>query len=412
MEEVSIAPTDASVAGSSVAATEAEEDAASYAARKEFTLPLNTAKGDVSIAPTDASVAGSSVAATEAEEDAASYADTGFNTTINEVVLTNIAIQEGDDEDAAPMHLHVLRAPAKLKGATPVGSGRRSRSSSRSRPGSRKNSRSPNRGVSSPGGGLNKPSLGDAASIASSSSIDEGVDPDILLDRFGFQDLDPKITQEDFQELLKKHLSGGNSLPTLNERMSEETMEDVHAFQDLVFVKKNKGSSGTGSPSSSSLVQSIDESEEAGSDGATENNRASLTNFSGLEALNEEEEDDDDDEHVGPDSSGVGQSPESSISGDDINLTESDMHPEESGDVVVELPDPSLIQKEHDTAVALQDGSVMAVEDKLDNEELNLEDEEAVVVPTSVMEELRISDECRLKSQKSRDDDSAGGADR
>lgn len=404
-EEVSTAPTDASVAGSSVAITEAEEDAASYAAApgKEFTLPINF-KGDVSIAPTDASVAGSSVAATEADEDAL-YADP--NATINEVLLTNVTVQEGDDEDVAPMHLHVLRTPAKLKGtgATPGG---RSRSSSRSRPGSRRNSNSPCR-VNSPGGSL-KPTLGDAASLA--SSMEEDVDPDILLDRFGFQDLDPKLTQEDFQDLLKKHLSGQNSLPTLNERMSEETLEDVHAFHDLVFVKKkNKGSSGTGSPSSGSMAQSS-ESEEAGSDDA---HCASLTNFSGLEALNEEEEEDED-EHAAHDTSNVendsndaDQSPASSISGDDINLTESDLHPEDGGDVVVELPDPSLIQKEHDNAAATQDPSVMAVEDKSDNEELNLADEEAVVLPTEVMEELRISDECRLKGEKSREFDTTEG---
>ena len=407
-EDVSTAPTDISVAGSSVALTEKEEDSASYAANseKEFTLPINFNRGDVSIAPTDASVAGSSVAATEAEEDAL-YADP--NATINEVVLTNVTNEEGDDEDAAPMHLHVLRTPAKLKGAVSAGGGRRSRSSSRSRPGSRRNSNSPNRGVTSPSGS-SKPSLADAASLT--SSIEEDVDPDILLDKFGFQDLDPKLTQEELQELLKKHMSGNNSLPTLNERMSEETMEDVHAFQDLVFVKKNKGSSGTGSPSSGSMVHSL-ESEET-SDAADRHG-----SFKGLEALNEEEEDEDDDEHAGGldasrgdhDRSDVDQSPASSISGEDINLAESDFHAEECADVVVELPDPSLIQKEHDNAAKQQDSSVMAVEDKSDNEELNLGDEEAVVLPTEVMEELRISDECRLKGQKSREFDTTEGDD-
>ena len=78
---------------------------------------------------------------------------------------------------------------------------------------------------------------------------------------------------------------------------------------------------------------------------------------------------------------------------------------------VVDLPDPSLIQKEHDNAAATQDPSVMAVEDKSDNEELNLADEGAVVLPTEVMEELRISDECRLKGQKSREFDTTEGDD-
>ena len=402
-EEVSTAPTDASVAGSSVAMTEAEEDATSFAARSEneFTLPPNLVKGDASIAPTDASVAGSSVAATEAEEDAASYAAT--SKIQDAVVLTNVMADE--EEDAAPMHLHVLRTPAKLKGS---GAGHRSRSSSRSRPGSRRNSNSPNRA------GRNSPS---SASIA--SSIEEDVDPDILLDRYGFHDLDAKLTQEEFQELLKKHLSRENALPTLNERMSEETMEDVHAFQDLVFVKKNKGSSGTGSPSSSSLGQSVEswiEEVELG-EGVDMNraSHASLTKYSGLEALDEEEEEDEEGD-AGPDAiqegydeGGADQSPASSISGDDIDITESDLHAEEQGDVVVELPDPSRIQKEHDSAVKAQDSSVMAVEDKSDNEELNLEDQEAVEMPTSVMEELRISDECRIQGKKSRDFDTTEG---
>eukprot|EP00804_Cyclotella_cryptica_P031271 CCRYP_011079-RB/>CCRYP_011079-RB protein AED:0.27 eAED:0.27 QI:40/-1/1/1/-1/0/1/88/185 len=151
------------------------------------------------------------------------------------------------------------------------------------------------------------------------------------------------------------------------------------------------------------------------------NNRASITIYSGLEALNEEEEDEEDEDHAGPDAlleenedAMADQSPASSISGDDIDLTESDLHAEENGDVVVELPDPSMIQKEHDSAALIQDSSVMAVEDKSDNEELNLEDQEAeggVVLPTSVMEELRISDECRLKGQKSREFDTTEGED-
>ncbi|KAL7484500.1 hypothetical protein ACHAW6_010136 [Cyclotella cf. meneghiniana] len=420
-EDVSIAPTDASVAGSSVAVTEAEEDATSYAARKsynEFTLPTNLVRGDVSIAPTEASVAGSSVAATEAEEDAASYAAVGGNiATLEEVILTNISIPEVEEQDVAPMHLHVLRTPAKLKGVAPASGGRRSRSSSRSRPGSRRNSASPRRpGMDSPTGGSFKGLPGDAASLA--SSLEDEVDPDIFLDRFGLYDLDPKLTQEEFQELLKKHLSGGNSLPTLNERMSEETLEDVHAFQDLVFVRK-KSSGSLMAPNTES--GSLEEAESADAVAEIANNRASLTIFSGLEALNEEEEDEEDDDHAGPDASQeenedvlADQSPASSLSGEDLHLADSDIHEEETRDVVVELPDPSMIQKDHDSAALKQDSSVMAVEDRSDNEELNLEDQEVeggIVLPTSIMEELRISDECRLKGQKSREFDTTEGED-
>lgn len=399
---------------------------------------------EVSVAPTDASIAGSSVAVTEAEEDA--LCDSGgkglFNTDSLDVGAKGTPVaEEVDDQNLAPMHFHALRSPAKLKGTALIG--RRSRSSSRSRPGSRKNSSSPNRGTVSPGGSL-KATGGDAGSVA--SSIDEDLDPDILLDRGGFQELDPKLTEENVQRMLKKHLSD-RSMPTLNERMCDETMDDSHAFQDLKFVKKNKGGSGAGSPSNGSLVQN--ESDEASD---ADNHRGSQTNFTGLEALDEEEEDDDDEEHAisnaNKEKNIVDPSPASSISGDIINLTESDLCPEERGDIVVELPDSSIIQKEHDIAAAEQDNSVMAVEDKSDNDDINLGDEEEAVVvdldplmiqkehdiaaakqdnsvmavedkseneeinrgdeeaidlPTSIMEELRISDECR---QNSRDCDS------
>ncbi|KAL7542588.1 hypothetical protein ACHAXR_012336 [Thalassiosira sp. AJA248-18] len=139
------------------------------------------------------------------------------------------------------MHLHALRTPAKLKGA-------RSRSSSRSRPGSRRNSASPPRGKVGGGGEL---TIGGMMTISPSVSVEssldgishgsaggEVIDPDILLDKLGFRDLDPNVTQEELQELLRRHISSNNSLPTLNERMSEETMDDVHAFTDLQFVAK------------------------------------------------------------------------------------------------------------------------------------------------------------------------------
>jgi len=67
----------------------------------------------------------------------------------------------------------------------------------------------------------------------------DSFDPDILLDKLGFLDLDANATKEDLRELLKKHLSS-SKLATLNERMREETMDDVHAFQDLKPAKKSK----------------------------------------------------------------------------------------------------------------------------------------------------------------------------
>jgi len=280
---------------------------------------------NVSITASDATIAGSSVAVTEAEEDAASFAQSAGgdedNANEEQFVLTkessvkgiNIANDEEEDDDdekesdeeyAAPMHLRALRTPARLKGAP------RSRSSSRSSPGSRRNSISPPRKVVGGGEliteGVNlspSPSVessldGNLAGTPSSphssrSSLcgDSFVDPDILLDKLGMKDLDPDVTQAELQELLKRHISS-SGLPTLNERMSEETLDDVHAFQDLKFVKKSgskeesdvdstsekasadmrellrKGnlSSSAGAGSMSYLLNTLDEGEEDGDD--------------------------------------------------------------------------------------------------------------------------------------------------
>ena len=78
-DDVSLATTDDTVAGDSVAVTEAEEDAASYANNVNMvsvstSVTATTNREDASIAPTEARVAGSSVAATEADEGASSYA--------------------------------------------------------------------------------------------------------------------------------------------------------------------------------------------------------------------------------------------------------------------------------------------------------------------------------------------------
>ena len=89
--------------------------------------------------------------------------------------------------------------------------------------------------------------------LSGSSSMDGGdhrgeaeIDLDILLDKLGLKDLDPDVTQEKLQEMLRKHISSnGNCLPTLNERLTKDTMEDSHAFQDLVFTKCKKDKSSS-----------------------------------------------------------------------------------------------------------------------------------------------------------------------
>ena len=205
---------------------------------------MSTAGEDVSITATESTVAGSSVAATEAEEDAASYAapigDTAERAVLTkEKSVTDINIADDDEDDidtneeeeyAAPMHLHALRTPAKLRGARS-----RSSSRSRSRPGSRRNSASPPRSGGGSGTGKGELLISGAASSPPSASVESSLDgagnqhshastggdvicdPDILLDKLGFRDLDPDVTQEELQELLRKHVTSNSSLPTLNE---------------------------------------------------------------------------------------------------------------------------------------------------------------------------------------------------
>ncbi|KAL7466344.1 hypothetical protein ACHAXS_006644 [Conticribra weissflogii] len=361
----------------------------------------------------DDAMCGSSVAMTEAEEDNASYAmsvatapnstsassrppkgliltkDSSLEISINNtpVDVSDAIVNEDDHGNAAPMHFHVLRTPARLRGAPG-----RSRSSSRSRPGSRRNSASPIRGgggtlsglelLKTPGGanaacgcggggpgsvgavGGSSPADGmsGSSSLADLNDLSEHshagyVNPDILLDKLGFRDLDPNVSQAEMQELLMKHLSSNSSLPTLNERMSEETMEDVHAFQDLVFVKKSSDGSGasakkmkkrvspvkgaavgvavgTGAAEEDVVLEEGDEEEEddESSDDGKPVRRTSKLTLNTLDEAAEEEDDedeedeegdeetgddDDDDEVVDDDAANKQISPPSSLSGDE-----------------------------------------------------------------------------------------------
>mmetsp|Transcript_3960 Transcript_3960/g.6241 ORF Transcript_3960/g.6241 Transcript_3960/m.6241 type:complete len:389 (-) Transcript_3960:348-1514(-) len=353
---------------------------------------------DISITATDATVAGSSLAVTEAEEDAASFAQSAGgdedNADEDKFVLTKessvkgikIANFEEDDDDddddekesdeeyAAPMHLHALRTPARLKGAP------RSRSSSRSRPGSRRNSISPPRKVVGGGelivGGFNlSPSPSVESSLdgnlatgtpssphSSRSSLcgDSFVDPDILLDKLGMKDLDPNVTQAELQELLKRHISS-SGLPTLNERMSEETLDDVHAFQDLKFVKKS-GSKEESDVDSTPEKASADMRELLRKGNLSSSAIAGNMSYL-LNTLDEGEEDGDDE------------------------------------DIVWKIPEEVVTEEKKSHRQS--NISMMAVtsETSFDDED---EEGAAVDVPTSVMEELNLcQDRRRLKNRDS-----------
>mmetsp|Transcript_1781 Transcript_1781/g.3818 ORF Transcript_1781/g.3818 Transcript_1781/m.3818 type:complete len:394 (+) Transcript_1781:153-1334(+) len=355
---------------------------------------------DVSITATDATVAGSSVAITEAEEDAASFT-TSENSNKEKVILTKEALLDisisnsngNDDEEeldegyAAPMHLHALRTPAKLKGAP------RSRSSSRSRPGSRRNSASPPRGAGGELilGGTVSPSISVSSSLDGIGEHQGGhtdiIDPDILLDKLGFRDLDANVTQEELQELLRKHISSNNGLPTLNERMSEDTMDDVHAFQDLQFVSKKSRSESA--PSSQDEDDGEDSSPEK-SDARRERLKNSGQGLSSsavmgsmsylLKTLDEGEEEGDEDE---------------------------------GGDVILEIPEGLVSgvgegkpnnKKNRDSLC-----STMAVAGTSSIDDDEDDDNAEVEVPTSVMDELKISEERRKLKHRDTSVAQAGG---
>ena len=60
----------------------------------------------------------------------------------------------------------------------------------------------------------------------------DAIDPDILLDMSGLRDLDAAASQENMRENLKKHVSS-SSLGTLNERMTDQALDDACAFQHV-----------------------------------------------------------------------------------------------------------------------------------------------------------------------------------
>uniref|UniRef100_A0A7R9ZMM4 Uncharacterized protein n=1 Tax=Craspedostauros australis TaxID=1486917 RepID=A0A7R9ZMM4_9STRA len=120
---------------------------------------------------------------------------------------------------------------------------------------------------------------------SSISSLDDIIDPDILTDKMGFLELDLKQQQECAQNLNASF----SNLPPVTERMSEGTLEDVHAFCD---VRSGHGSISrgnsitTGGEVSSNVLEPL---EECDNEDENETGRVILTNME--EILEADEED-------------------------------------------------------------------------------------------------------------------------
>lgn len=97
---------------------------------------------------------------------------------------------------------------------------------------------------------------------SSISSLEEmGIDTDMLTDKMGILELDLKEQQEHADRLNKSC----SNLPPVSERLSEESLDDCHAFSDLKredgFISRGN-SITTGGEVSSNVLEPLDEGDE------------------------------------------------------------------------------------------------------------------------------------------------------
>jgi len=136
------------------------------------------------------------------------------------------------DENVGPLHFHAMRSgSARLKSAKPgptTGTGTHSSSRSLSR------SRSASPAPATVSTSISGVEMDDSCASLQSLSMDGSnppIPPDILTDRMGMEELEPTGVQF--------HTS---SLPLVYERMSEESLDDCHAFSDVTPSGRKSGS--------------------------------------------------------------------------------------------------------------------------------------------------------------------------
>jgi hypothetical protein len=165
-----------------------------------------------------------------------------------------------DDLDLQPFRIHPLKVGDRLSAGNlqiPIGllhaQKRFSLDSKVSNFSSRSRSRSPS-----------LRSAKDRATIttqdgnSSLSSLEEFVDSDILYDKLGFVDYDKDSKNKQYLQHSHSYTFGDNTsrpinLTPVSERMSEDTLEDVHAFSDLSANTNTRASSSVGTGGSTSV---------------------------------------------------------------------------------------------------------------------------------------------------------------
>jgi len=155
-----------------------------------------------------------------------------LSVTCKETVRTLAKLQGGSSQNS-------------LKAATVLTATSRSSSSSRSRTSSRPSSRDASPCPSDFVGGIILSRVSSTASSiagdldsSTSGAVQINIDPDILLDRMG---MDTSPTMNDSFN----SLGSIKFMPCLNERMSEESLDDCHAFTDLKDVIRQIPSDGS-----------------------------------------------------------------------------------------------------------------------------------------------------------------------
>jgi hypothetical protein len=183
--------------------------------------------------------------------------------------LGDIGLNEEDEMNLPPGRLHSILVEARLSGS--IGNMNVQSGSLHSSSGSapRRKLHGHHRhgdGTRSPGSRSKSPSIRDRGTVttlgmgdSSISSLEDFVDSDILYDRAGLIDD------------LSQASSGNNKkcaiLPSVNERLSEETLEDSQAFSDVVFRSSNASRAASVGTDRELFLDPLDEIDEEGGDG-------------------------------------------------------------------------------------------------------------------------------------------------